>query len=95
MLAIFEADLSIENRGHEDILVNKPRVDISGGTGKGSSYKAEGSELKSLVEACNNIIFGHGSLGEGLKRSRSFCLYNLSEEKTSEFFFTVSTLTCS
>lgn len=75
ILAVFE-EVSVENQGYEEILLNKTKVDISGGTGTGSSYQPDTEQLKGLVQLCDNTIFGHGSLGdENTKRSKCTCLF--------------------
>ena len=70
LVALFEEGLSLENQGYEEILLNKIKIDISGGSGTGQSYQPNAQQIKSLVEACHVTVFGHGSLGKAFKRSK-------------------------
>ena len=75
LVALFEEGLSLENQGYEEILLNKIKIDISGGSGTGQSYQPNAQQIKSLVEACHVTVFGHGSLGEAFKRSKDCYLF--------------------
>ena len=67
VLAMFEEDLVLPNTSQE-LVFDKPLVDISGGVGTGMAYVPDYTQFRSLIEMCNMTMFGHGTLGEENKR---------------------------
>ena len=62
IVAQLDALDDINNPGLKELLEGRPRVDISEGTGSGTSYQVNKNQIKSLTETCHSTVFGIGDL---------------------------------